>query len=647
MNDKKYVLTISILASNRKDTLPKTLESISPILDNVSSELIVTDTGCDEELLGIIRQYTDKIVKFKWCKDFSKARNVSIEAAKGEWYLYIDDDEWFEDVTEFIDFFNSDEKDKYGMGRYIQRNYNNLEGNSWSDAIAGRLFKLNKGTCFKDVIHEMPINISGPIKNFSSYVHHYGYVYKTEEERLAHRRRNLSLLLEQVDKEPTVARHYSHIAQEYYGASELDNVVETVKKGLKYIDKSTGDAKRNVPGLFAFHISVLEKQKKYEDILTIGKEYIQNELCSELGQAMLSGLCAAAAYNLKRYEESIQYAKKFFELKDYIHSNPELEYAQSTAMLIYSFEKGSCINTAQIGVLSAVEIKNIECVEWFANRLLEHNAHEVIDAKGCMVKVVEEVSSSGNYMDYVHLFETLMNIEPYMVTLMSVIEELRDKDMKAFLKMANVMSDTTIENGNVQYLRIICRFNKVSNEELKEMYKNVIESISDLVALKHEFWIVAANYGIDIQEMLNYTSISDWMVSVETWSINVKVKELLEKKQDLDRVLDANSIHMKCFDMIFIEALMFRKKLEGITLSSLVDELRNYCKIVIGFYNNLYNDEVFQRFPSVLPYRCQVALDIERMCNEGGVLEEEIEKRIETSMPRWKRLLDKYKELTI
>ena len=88
MNNKRYLLTISVMTSNRKDTLPKTLESLKPILDNVSSELIVTDTGCDEELLTIIRKYTDKIVTFEWCKDFSKARNVSVDMAQGQWYMY-------------------------------------------------------------------------------------------------------------------------------------------------------------------------------------------------------------------------------------------------------------------------------------------------------------------------------------------------------------------------------------------------------------------------------------------------------------------------------------------------------------------------------------------------------------------------------
>ena len=52
--EKKCKLTMSILASNRKDTIPKCLESIKPLLEKVDSELIVTDTGCDEDLLEIL-----------------------------------------------------------------------------------------------------------------------------------------------------------------------------------------------------------------------------------------------------------------------------------------------------------------------------------------------------------------------------------------------------------------------------------------------------------------------------------------------------------------------------------------------------------------------------------------------------------------
>ena len=122
--------------------MPKTLESLKPILDNVSSELIVVDTGCDEDLLEVVRQYTDKIKKFEWCKDFAKARNVGIENAQGDWFMFIDDDEWFEDVTEFIEFFNSDEMYKYNYAKYVVRNYENMEGTVWTDSIAGRMFRM-------------------------------------------------------------------------------------------------------------------------------------------------------------------------------------------------------------------------------------------------------------------------------------------------------------------------------------------------------------------------------------------------------------------------------------------------------------------------------------------------------------------------
>ena len=136
MTEKKYKLTISILVSNRKDTLPKTLESIKPILDNISSELIITDTGCDEELISVIRKYTDKIIKFQWCNDFSKARNVGLKQAQGQWFMFVDDDEWFEDVSAIVDFFNLGEEKKYNQFYYIQRNYRDKNGELWQDCMA-------------------------------------------------------------------------------------------------------------------------------------------------------------------------------------------------------------------------------------------------------------------------------------------------------------------------------------------------------------------------------------------------------------------------------------------------------------------------------------------------------------------------------
>ena len=112
---REILLTISILISNRPDTVRKCLDSIRPLLEGVPSELILVDTGCGEQVRQIIEEYTDHIIDFEWCRDFAKARNAGLKKAKGKWFLFLDDDEWFEDTEEIIAFFRSGEYRNYGF----------------------------------------------------------------------------------------------------------------------------------------------------------------------------------------------------------------------------------------------------------------------------------------------------------------------------------------------------------------------------------------------------------------------------------------------------------------------------------------------------------------------------------------------------
>ena len=87
------------------DTLKKCLDSITPLLQELHSELIIVFTGKEPAVLEIARQYTSHIIPFDWCADFTKARNAGLKQAEGEWFLYLDDNGWFEDVLEIIQFF--------------------------------------------------------------------------------------------------------------------------------------------------------------------------------------------------------------------------------------------------------------------------------------------------------------------------------------------------------------------------------------------------------------------------------------------------------------------------------------------------------------------------------------------------------------
>ncbi len=193
------VLSIGMLVSNHIQYIEKCLEGLKPLLDNVKSELIILDTVGPEKSDGSIdvcRKYTDKIYRFEWINDFSAARNELIKHSRGEWFMYQDDDEWFDDVAEFIEFFNSPDVHKYNSGFYLTKDYH-IDGTS-SMGIAGRMVRRMPDTALEGRVHESFNHARLPGKQFNCFTHHQGYVYETDEQRKAKVKRNLTILEEEI-----------------------------------------------------------------------------------------------------------------------------------------------------------------------------------------------------------------------------------------------------------------------------------------------------------------------------------------------------------------------------------------------------------------------------------------------------------------
>ena len=220
-------LTISLLVSDRIATLGRCLSSITPLLRELDAELIIVYTGQNPETLELAKQYTSHIIPFTWCNDFAKARNAGLNAAKGEWFLYLDDDEWFEDVDEILYFFKSGEYQRYQTAFYIQRNYTDWEGVSYADAYVGRMCRRLPDTRFVYPIHENIKPYPDPSKKFGTFVHHFGYAgVKNDTKQTEKSDRNLSLLLTRLKNEPASAHLYAQAAQEYSGSGEFDTAVD-------------------------------------------------------------------------------------------------------------------------------------------------------------------------------------------------------------------------------------------------------------------------------------------------------------------------------------------------------------------------------------------------------------------------------------
>lgn len=375
---QKPQLTISILISNRPDTVKKCLDSVQHLLDTVPSELILTDTGCGKEVRSIIEQYTEHIIDFTWCKDFAKARNAGLRQARGEWFLFLDDDEWFESTAEIESFFCTGEYRKYGLGGYIQRNYLDKSGTVYSDLPVARMIRLEKGIEFIYSIHEVFNRVPGEVKMFRDYVHHYGYAYATREEKIAHTMRNVELLLVENEKAPGNMKHAVQLAQEYNVLEDWEKSRELSERTIAYAKKHPIEVAFCRDSLYCNVVQTLQRQNRVDEEIETGERYLREEKIDPLAQAMLYGLLAVAYVRSGKPEQALQCAEQYVRrYRDYC-SAPDSFLGYVTTINSACFEQGNRGDVIGSGIAAAAQLGRVwGTAEWQPYLEIEKNGSYV------------------------------------------------------------------------------------------------------------------------------------------------------------------------------------------------------------------------------------------------------------------------------
>ncbi|MFC6038886.1 glycosyltransferase [Paenisporosarcina macmurdoensis] len=82
-------ITLCMIVKNEEDVLYQCLNSIKEICD----EMIIVDTGSTDKTKEIAKQFTEKVIDFKWIDDFSAARNIAFGHATMDYILWLDADD--------------------------------------------------------------------------------------------------------------------------------------------------------------------------------------------------------------------------------------------------------------------------------------------------------------------------------------------------------------------------------------------------------------------------------------------------------------------------------------------------------------------------------------------------------------------------
>lgn len=310
-------LTIGMIVKNEEKNLDKCLSSLKPLLEAVPSELIITDTGSTDSTVEIAQKYTDHIIHFEWCDDFSAARNTGLDAARGEWFLFLDGDECFDDVTELIDFFNSGECDQYGSASYIQRNYLSFDAKTFNDYHTYRVFKVLPEIRFHNKVHEDVITMT-PTKMLDTFVHHFGYLYPTREAADEKNKRNRELLEKELEENPDDIKALEQLCNQIM-SDEPEKAAEYAKRGLELAKKIPPEKQIHHCSRFALCLLRADSRMgRDSELLEKLPEALSFEKERGVFHLEFYRMGQLAAFRLKRYEPALKYGKLYLELyRDY------------------------------------------------------------------------------------------------------------------------------------------------------------------------------------------------------------------------------------------------------------------------------------------------------------------------------------------
>ncbi|MCM1543333.1 MAG: glycosyltransferase [Blautia sp.] len=524
---EQVILSISLLASNRKATIRKCLDSLKPIMEQVSSELIIVDTGCDEETRNILKEYTDHIIPFQWCDDFSAARNAGLKQAKGEWFLYIDDDEWFTDVTPIVDFFQSGEYKEYGLALYIQRNFQNWEGTMYTDDWVSRIIRRTDDTHFVGIIHEYLIPVRGRYKLLKCPASHFGYLFDSAEKMYRRSKRNITLLLKMLEKEKNCIRWWTHLAQEYLAMKEYYNLYDLCNKGIQCFKSDTPVINRGRGTFYVGRLRANLMRRLYEDGVKDYEEAVLDGRNTELCMAALHINGAYVYMQMKQYQKAAECCRKYLKLYGKLTEDDTVMTSQGSLFVCDFFEKKDCNSACCILIICELkEGKDQGLRQYFESLGWED---DIIYLNYDIIPTLLDFWSKAEYDDfYVRAADRLIkrkNISEETVQCLREREQTLSED--AFLRLARIFSQVDADLPYIIYLRILYQDSCGTYSDLSDNLQDLFERQEDFLCLPDKLWEIAERGVVDLKGLFHRMDFDQWKTGVD----------LFVQKSDIDTIL--------------------------------------------------------------------------------------------------------------
>lgn len=629
MNKNHILLSISMLISGR-DEMEKCLNSLLYLKNAFPTEIILVDTGCNAEQRALAEKYADKIIDFTWCNDFAAARNAGLKEACGEWFMYLDDDEWFENPQEIIQFFITAEYKKYNSASYVVRNYMNMEGTLYTDSYPSRMVKLNSKIHFTGRVHEYLTPFEEPRKEFNDYVHHYGYVYQTEQEHIKHAWRNIKLLLEVRKENPGQPRWIFQLAQEYFSVHNYEKVVETCIAGLEEWKKYRNQLTYmpvHIGTLYGYILLSLEWMGRY----TEEEEWLKKAFAEPLNKLDAMEVClvfydmmGARTYGyLNEDERCLSYFQKYIGSQKKVKNDRSAMETKTAGIITEVFNELLLAETFMVCIPALVRCEKIDIIKQTIENI-EWNKRSIFLDEDKMKKILDACCRMQYCSFYVDLIQKLVGEDENIQQLYTVVNRLQKEfaeqgDAEKLQNLHHIIGSLSNQHFCITIAKILWK-NEENEETLDKYYEELISKYPDAIfEIDDDVWNIAEK-KIKVASAMNYVDYRVWRRALKRMECWASAKTWNTWKLRLSEWMETDDIRYKLFDMRYTEFRLAEEIKNFMETDRLEEKLWAYAESVISFYKPYYKEKVLEENSVGLPDELQLALELKKQqeyCESG------------------------------
>jgi tetratricopeptide (TPR) repeat protein len=253
------LLSAAMIVRDEEHHLPACLDS----LEGVADEVVVVDTGSSDRTREIAHERGARVIEVPWRDDFAQARNASLDAARGQWVLYIDADERLRPIERRRLDALLTSTTAIAL-RVLLRPFARA-----SPYREYRVWRNDPRIRFRGIIHEQIISaihavaqIDGrPVEDCALALDHVGY----DGDQHHKHRRNLPLLRAQLAEDPDVVFNWRHLAGCLAATGQTDDAIRALERAIE-VAGASADEQDQLIGAVAWADLVRLRHGRGEDV---------------------------------------------------------------------------------------------------------------------------------------------------------------------------------------------------------------------------------------------------------------------------------------------------------------------------------------------------------------------------------------------